>query len=225
MIPLKDDTTRRTLPVATLLLVALNLAAFVRLLLLPAAAREEWVLRLALIPADLVRAASPRADALAWNALTLLTSMFVHAGWLHLLGNMLYLWIFGPNIEEAVGHGRFVAFYLLSGLAAAAAQIAAAPASRIPMVGASGAIAGVLGAYLVLHPTARVSTLLFLVVWARVVELPALILLGLWLLIQLIQAAPSGAGGVAWFAHLGGFLAGLVLVVPFRRKRSKDALY
>jgi rhomboid family protein len=209
----------------TLGIIAMNVGVFVRLLLLPVAQRQDLVLRLALVPHDLTAVPPGRPDLVAYNLLTAVTSMFLHAGWLHLLGNMLYLWIFGNNVEDVMGHVRFAVFYLLSGLAGAAAQILAGPTSAVPMVGASGAIAGVLGAYLVMFPAARVHTLVFLLFYIRVVEVPALIVLGVWLLMQLINAAQVGPGGVAWFAHLGGFLAGLILIVPFRRRRSRQVLY
>jgi membrane associated rhomboid family serine protease len=209
----------------TIGLIALNVAVFVRLLLLPAGAREEAVLRLALVPHDLTSVPVGRPDLLAYNVMTLVTSMFLHAGWLHLMSNMLYLWIFGNNIEDITGHVRFVLFYLLSGLAGAGAQILVNPASPVPMVGASGAIAGVLGAYLVMFPATRVHTLIFLFIYIRVIEVPAIIVLGVWLLIQLISASQAGPGGVAWFAHLGGFLAGLVLIAVMRRRRSRQSLY
>ena len=209
----------------TIGLIALNVAVFVRLILLPAGEHQETVLRLALVPHDLTTVPPGRPDLLAYNLMTLVTSMFLHAGWLHVTSNMLYLWIFGNNIEDIMGHGRFALFYLLSGLAGAAAQILVNPSAAVPMVGASGAIAGVLGAYLVMFPAARVHTLIFLVVYIRVLEVPALIVLGMWLLLQLINASQTGPGGVAWFAHLGGFLAGLVLIVPFRRRRIRQSLY
>jgi membrane associated rhomboid family serine protease len=137
---------------------------------------------------------------------------------------MLYLWIFGNNIEDTMGHGRFLIFYALCGLAGSFAQVAAHPASKLPMIGASGAIAGVLGAYLVLFPTARVLTLFFLFFFVRVVPIPAVIVLGIWLLLQLLSAGGAVGGGVAWFAHIGGFVTGLALIVPFRRRRPRDRL-
>jgi membrane associated rhomboid family serine protease len=224
VIPFKDDNPTRLVPFVTVALLLLNAAVFVRLLLLSPDGQQAWVLRLAIIPYDLTHLPLARPDRLPLHLVPLLTAMFVHAGWLHLLGNLLYLWIFGKNVEEVMGHGRFLVFYLLTGLLAAAVQIGVQPESRIPMIGASGAIAGVLGAYLVLFPTARVRTLLFLVVIVRVVALPALIVLGVWLLLQLI-AAGQGGQGVAWFAHLGGFLAGMLLIVPFRRRRPRQALF
>ena len=145
--------------------------------------------------------------------LTVITAMFLHGGVLHLVGNMWYLWIFGDNVEDAMGHGRFLLFYLLTGGIAALAQIFANPSSQIPMIGASGAIAGVLGAYMVLYPQGRVLTLLWVFYFIRFIELPALIVLGFWFLIQLLSYSlnPFG-GGVAWMAHIGGFLAGALLV-------------
>jgi membrane associated rhomboid family serine protease len=153
----------------------------------------------------------PPASFPVW--LTVITAMFLHGGVLHLVGNMWYLWIFGDNVEDAMGHGRFLLFYLLTGVIAALAQIFANPSSQIPMVGASGAIAGVLGAYMVLYPQGRVLTLLWMFYFIRFIELPALIVLGFWFLIQLLSYSlnPLG-GGVAWMAHIGGFLAGALLV-------------
>jgi len=225
VIPFKDDNPTRLVPFVTVALLLLNAAVFVRLLLLSPEGQQAWVLRLAIVPYDLTHLPLSRPDRLPLHLMPLLTAMFVHAGWLHLLGNLLYLWIFGNNVEDVMGHGRFLAFYLLCGLLAAAVQIGSQPESRIPMIGASGAIAGVLGAYLVQFPTARVRTLLFLVVIVRVVALPALIVLGVWLLLQVIAAGRGGGQGVAWFAHLGGFLAGALLIVPFRRRRPRQALF
>jgi membrane associated rhomboid family serine protease len=151
---------------------------------------------------------------------TLVTSMFLHGGWLHLAGNMLYLWIFGDNVEDELGHGRFLLFYLLCGVIAALVQAVAAPSSDVPTVGASGAIAGVLGGYLVRHPFARVTVLAFIVL----IELPALIVIGLWFVLQFIsgvldQGGEGPAGGVAWWAHVGGFIAGALLINLLRRSR------
>jgi len=146
--------------------------------------------------------------------LTVITSMFLHGGWLHLIGNMLYLWIFGDNVEDELGHGRYVLFYLLCGVAAALTQAAVAPTSDIPTVGASGAIAGVLAGYMVLFPRARVLTLIFIIIIIRLVYLPASLFIGVWFALQLLSAfAGAGAGsGVAFVAHVGGFVAGFVLV-------------
>ena len=225
MIPIKDDIPTRSFPFVTIGLILVNIGVFVRLLLLAPTAQQEVILRLAVIPHELTHLPAGRLDLLGYNLLTLLTSMFLHGGLLHLGGNLLYLWIFGNNVEDVMGHLRYLAFYLICGLAGAAAQIAVRPSSHVPMIGASGAIAGVLGAYLVMFPAARVSTLLFFVIFARVVQVPALIVLGSWLLIQLINARQMGPGGVAWFAHLGGFLAGVLLIVLFRRRREPHSLF
>jgi membrane associated rhomboid family serine protease len=207
------------------MLMAANIGVFVRMVLLPQAVQEETITRLALIPYELTHAPAGQFDVIGYNLLTIFTSMFLHGGLMHLAGNMLYLWIFGNNIEDVMGRLRFLAFYLLCGVAGAMAQIAVRPASQVPMIGASGAIAGVLGAYLVMFPAARVTTLFFFVFFVRFVPVPALIVLGSWLLVQLVNAGSMGPAGVAWFAHLGGFLAGLVLIVPFRRRRVPHGLY
>lgn len=154
----------------------------------------------------------------------LLTSMFLHGSWLHLIGNLWFLWIFGNNVEDSMGHGRFLVFYLVTGVVAALSHVLMDPASTVPMVGASGAISAVMGAYLVLYPRARVDTLFWIVVFVRVVPLPAWVLLGYWFLIQLVATGVSGAsGGVAYAAHAGGFVAGVVLVKLFRNPKLVSA--
>ncbi|MCZ6697136.1 MAG: rhomboid family intramembrane serine protease [Acidobacteria bacterium] len=225
MIPLKDDIPARSAPIVTVGLIVVNLAASIYTLLLAPELREEFIYGMAVIPLEIVHLDPFTIDQALYNGMTLFTSMFLHGGPLHLISNMLYLWIFGNNVEDTMGHGRFVLFYLLCGLCATVAQIAAGPDSTTPMIGASGAIAGVLGAYIVLFPTARVLTLLILVVIVRIVRIPALILLGIWLLIQLIQAGGLESSGVAWFAHIGGFAAGLALIVPFRRRKPRHRLF
>ena len=147
---------------------------------------------------------------------TIFTSMFLHAGWMHIIGNMLFLWVFGDNLEDQMGHLTFAAFYVVCGFAAAGLQIYADPTSQVPMVGASGAIAGVLGGYLLLYPRARVDVLLFFVIFIRVIPIPAWIVLGLWFGTQVVSgfAMPTEGGGVAYWAHAGGFVAGVVLAVP-----------
>lgn len=153
-----------------------------------------------------------------WGGLvTVATSMFLHGSWLHLVGNLWFLWIFGNNVEDSMGHLRFLVFYLLTGMAAVGAQFLVDPGSPLPMVGASGAISGIMGAYLVLYPRARVTTLLIIVILIQVVHIPAWVMLGYWFLVQLAAASlqPPGSGGVAFWAHAGGFLAGVLLVKPF----------
>ncbi|MDD5557161.1 MAG: rhomboid family intramembrane serine protease [bacterium] len=159
------------------------------------------------------------AGALRWLYLPLLASMFLHGGVFHLGLNMLFLWIFGNNVEDAMGHARFLLFYLVCGVAASALHVAANPDSAMPTVGASGAIAGVMGAYIVLFPHARVLTLVPLFFYFTLVELPAFVFLGLWFLMQLLMA--RGGGNIAWYAHIGGFVAGLLLVPLFARRRRR----
>ncbi len=214
MIPIGDRNPARSKPVVTWLLILANLAVFVYELSLWSQGRlEEFVYTYGAVPARLSRGEAVH---------TLLTSMFIHAGFLHLLGNMLYLYVFGDNVEDAMGRRRYVLFYFTSGIAAMLAQIAANPDSEIPGVGASGAIAGVLGAYFITYPGARVKTLLFLGVIIRVVYLPAALVLGFWFLLQVLAGFVSleqvSEGGVAYFAHAGGFAAG-ILLTPLLRKR------
>jgi membrane associated rhomboid family serine protease len=171
------------------------------------------------VPAAVFAGSRVLPSLLAFPYLPLVTSMFLHGGILHLAGNMLYLWIFGDNVEDRMGPLRFVLFYLICGISAAAIQIAARPHSTAPMVGASGAIAGVLGAYALLFPGARVQTLIFLFIFVRLVELPALAVLGAWFLMQLLSAPSSQGSGVAFFAHIGGFLSGMILMAMFLRRR------
>ncbi|HYB71016.1 MAG TPA: rhomboid family intramembrane serine protease [Candidatus Bathyarchaeia archaeon] len=219
MIPLRDDVPTRIAPTVTVLLVVLNVAVFLYELSLegPAARAhgglEQFIERFAVVPRQLV---APQAELRTW--LTPLTSMFLHGGFLHVAGNMLYLWIFGNNVEDLLGHARYLVFYLFCGLVAAATQVATAPTSSVPVIGASGAVSGVLGAYAVSYPTARIRTLIPLgFIWTTV-YLPALVLLALWFAMQVFSGAlqGSGGGGVAWWAHVGGFVAGAVLVKPFR---------
>ena len=220
MIPLKDNIPSSRTPVITIGLILINVLVYLNQLTLPPRAAVRFVYLYGLIPVEI-----SQGQLLIQHPVpvygTILTSMFVHGGLFHLAGNMLYLWIFGDNVEDRLGRFRFLLFYLLSGLAAAAAQILSDPHSQIPMVGASGAISGVLGAYLLLYPHARVVTLVFFGWFVRVIEIRALIVLGFWIVVQLVSGLLTwGAqvGGVAWFAHVGGFIAGLVMVIPLRRR-------
>jgi rhomboid family protein len=219
VIPLKDENPASSAPIVTTALVAINVLAFIYEAGLPPAKLEALVLQMGLTPAEVTGAIPYHAGPPIW--MTVVTSMFLHGGLLHLAGNMLYLWIFGNNVEDAAGHLGFLAFYLLSGLAAAGAQVAAAPSSRVPMIGASGAIAGVLGAYMVLFPHARILTLIPIFIFIRIVRLPAVFVLGLWFVYQILLSGASGAagGGVAFFAHIGGFVTGMILIWIFRRRR------
>ena len=231
MIPLKDDVPTRTFPVVTVGLIIANALAFLYQLSLhatddPAALRaaQAFVFEFGLIPCRLTGSCVAPSE-FPLPALTIFTSMFLHGGLFHVAGNMLYLWIFGNNVEDTLGHGRFLLFYLLSGVAAALAQTAIDPASRIPMIGASGAVSGVLGAYLLLFPYASVLTLVVFGFFIRVVRIPAMIVLGFWIVVQflngLITFGSGEQGGVAWFAHIGGFLAGLGLLYVLRAGRPR----
>jgi membrane associated rhomboid family serine protease len=223
MIPLKDENPIRSFPFATVLIIAANLVVFGYEWTLPHPALKALVFQFGAIPAELnVRQVAPSSLAdVPW--ITLITSMFLHGGFLHVGGNMLYLWIFGDNVEDAMGPVRFVVFYLACGLAAAFFQIAAMPLSRVPLVGASGAIAGILGAYALLYPTARVRTLVILFFFVRIVPIPALIILGMWFVVQILSVPASGSSGVAFFAHIGGFLCGMLLIGFFVRQDRRRA--
>lgn len=226
MFPLRDENPVVRQPVITVSLIVANALAWI---FLQGWGHDEFLLRsicqYGLIPAELLgREAPGTAVPLGRQAvcilqesswLTLFSSMFMHGSWLHIIGNMWFLWIFGDNVEDAMGPARFLVFYLLCGLAAAAAQMMTDPASTIPMVGASGAIGGVMGAYAWLYPNARVQTLVILGFYITTIALPAWVMLGYWFLLQLLGGLPAlggGTGGVAFWAHIGGFLAGLLLV-------------
>jgi rhomboid family protein len=217
VIPIRDDNPVHIVAYVTWGLIGLNTAVFALQL---ARAQDAAVVAYSLgaVPAFLTGREPGAAPPWLW--LTPVTSLFLHGGFLHLGGNMLYLWIFGNNVEEAMGHARFLAFYLVCGVLATAGHVLSNPASDLPVIGASGAISGVLAAYLLLFPHARVLTLIPLGFFTRLVYIPAVLLLGFWILLQVASGflAPPEAGGVAFFAHIGGFVAGLALVVPFKRR-------
>ncbi len=205
-----DDTARRTVPLVTYALVALNVLFF----LVELSGGDAFIMRWAFVPSRFL--ANPAGD-----FLTLFTSMFMHAGWLHLGGNMLYLWIFGDNVEDRFGHMKFIIFYLLCGLTATFAQLAFSLGSNVPNLGASGAIAGVLGAYILLFPQGKIRVLQ----GQQVIQVPALIVIGIWIALQVFSGVGSVAntaqtGGVAYLAHIGGFIAGFVLTFFFRGSRG-----
>jgi membrane associated rhomboid family serine protease len=207
VIPLRDVIPSRTTPVVTVSLIVANVAVFLYELTLGRGV-EEFTRVFGLVPADF-----------SW--LTVFTSMFLHGGLFHVGGNMLYLWIFGDNVEDRMGHGRFLAFYVLCGTAAALTQAFTSPDSTVPMVGASGAIAGVMGAYFVLYPRSRIVTLIPLFFFFQIVEIPAIFFLGIWFVMQFLSGvgsiAASATGGVAFWAHIGGFVAGVGGVLLLRR--------
>jgi membrane associated rhomboid family serine protease len=201
-----DDTSRRTTPVVTYALIALNLLFF----FVELNGGDPFIQQWSVVPRRLL--ANPAVD-----FPTIFTSMFMHAGWLHLGGNMLYLWIFGDNVEDSFGHLKFLVFYLLCGVAATAAQLAFSAGSSVPNLGASGAIAGVLGAYIILFPRGQVRVLM----GRGVIPMPALVVIGLWIVLQFVSGIGSisntaETGGVAYMAHIGGFVAGFVLTFLFR---------
>lgn len=216
MLPLYDENPRRTFPLFTISLIALNVTAFVMQLQVPGGMASA-INQYAMVPADFL-------DNPISQYPTLLTSMFMHGGPAHLAGNMLYLWIFGDNIEDRLGRFGFLLFYLLCGVLAGISHMMADPTSSIPAVGASGAISGILGAYLILFPGVRVRTLIFLGFYIAIVRIPTIILLGIWILLQVSNSMSIGVeGGVAWMAHIGGFAAGALLIYPFQgvmRQRS-----
>lgn len=221
MIPLHDDNPTELFPFVTIAIIALCALVFFWQISLDPRSQQVVVAAFGAIPATLVGGMKlPPELALIPPTATVFTSMFLHGGWMHVLGNMLYLWIFGNNVEDAMGHIRFVFFYLLCGIAAALAQALPNPASTTPMIGASGAIAGVLGAYLILHPRARVLVAIPIWVVIHTMRLPAVIVLGFWFVLQVISSVLSGteSGGVAWGAHVGGFIAGVLLIPLFKRR-------
>ena len=215
MIPLRDVIPSRTTPYITITIIVLNALAWFLELSLPRDVLPLFLQVYGVVPARL-------------QAPTLLTSMFLHGSWMHVIGNMWYLWIFGDNVEDRVGHGRFIIFYLLCGIAAALGQVVIDPASTLPTIGASGAIAGIMGAYFVLYPRSRVLTLIPLVIFWEVIELPATMLLGFWFLMQLFSAgaiavtSTTGGGGVAFMAHVAGFLCGAAAIFLFRQPERPE---
>jgi membrane associated rhomboid family serine protease len=221
MLPIRDFIPTRRFPVLTVSIIVVNVIAFGYELLAEAGGTlEQTFYTMGVVPFEVTNNFGPAV------ALSFLTSMFLHGGFMHIIGNMLYLWIFGNNVEDSMGRGRFLVFYLLAGSLAGAAQVLANPNSLLPSIGASGAIAGVLGAYIVLFPKARVQTLIFLGYFARVAQLPALLVLGFWFVLQLFNGllafGMTQTGGVAWFAHVGGFVAGLLLVRLFTLGRRQN---
>jgi len=219
MIPLRDVIPSRTTPYITTTIIALNAVAWFYEITLPQRDLDVFLQTFGVVPAN-------------FSAPTLITSMFLHGSWSHVIGNMWYLWIFGDNVEDRVGHGRFIVFYLLCGIAAALGQMAIDPTSPLPTIGASGAIAGVMGAYFVLYPKSRVLTLVPLIFYYEIFELPAIFLLGFWFLMQLfsagaiaVTASTHGSGGVAFMAHVAGFLVGIVAVFFMKKRQQPDTYW
>lgn len=219
MFPIRDHNPSGRTPLITLALIVVNVLVF--LACFPSLSDGElarFYQTWGMVPARITQGGGYD---------TLVTHMFLHGGWMHIIGNMLFLWIFGDNLEDEMGHLPFLLFYLASGLAAAALQFAAEPGSPVPMVGASGAIAGVMGGYLLMFPKARVDVLLIIVIFFRVFALRAWIVLGVWFALQVFSglSTPTDGGGVAYWAHAGGFGAGLVLALPLWRRRGGRAFW
>jgi membrane associated rhomboid family serine protease len=221
MIPIRDTIPSTRFPAVTVSLICVNAIVFLVELNLSARDLETLFFHWGIVP---LRFTHPRLDA---NYLTLFSSIFLHGGWMHVIGNMWSLWIFGDNVEDRIGRIGFLTFYILSGLAAGIGHVVTNPVSPVPTVGASGAIAGVMGAYLLLFPHARVVTLIPIFIFFQLVEVPAVIFLGIWFVIQLFSGTVSlantgaNAGGVAWWAHIGGFIIGVLWALPLRhRNRS-----
>ena len=216
MLPLRDENPTVHRPILTVGLMVVCVAVFLLQITAGQGDDSEVIYRFGLIPAVFLGNASlPDGFSQVPPILTLFTSMFLHGGWLHLGGNMLFLWIFGNNVEDVLGHLKFLIFYILSGVGAGVAQMLVDTQSQIPMVGASGAIAGILAAYMVMFPRAKVLTLVWLGFFVTTVRIAAIWFLGIWLGLQWLNAltTPAGGAGVAWWAHLGGFGAGLILLV------------
>jgi len=223
MIPLRDDNPAQRAPIVTRGIIVLNVLAFLYELSVSDGTHEflrDW----GVVPGRLFAALTGETS-LPVELLTLITSQFLHGGWLHLIGNMWYLWIFGDNVEDRMGHARFLLFYLVSGIVAALFHSALMPGSPMPTVGASGAIAGVLGAYAFAFPRAKVLTLVPIVFFFQIIPIPALVLLGIWFAFQFIAgtlSAGGSGGGVAWWAHIAGFVFGfVVMMATSRRQRSR----
>ena len=224
MIPLKDDNPSSIAPIVTIVFIVACVLVFLWELSAGASGSERIFYALGVVPAVLLGHGQLPAELTlvpAWA--TVFTSMFMHGGWMHLIGNMLYLWTFGDNVEDSMGHGRFIVFYLLCGVAAVYAQALPDPQSTVPMVGASGAISGVLGAYLLLYPHARVLVAIPFGFYLHTMRIPAGFVLLLWFGLQLLSnaMAQAGQGGVAFRAHIGGFVAGMVLIPIFKQRRFR----
>ena len=229
LLPIQDENPTYSKPVITVALLSANVMVFIYQMILGPAGEQLFIFGTAVIPYELTHFVDRTTFAIpstryAYPAallpfpLTLFSAMFTHGGFMHLGGNMLYLWIFGNNVEDAMGHGRFFIFYMITGLGATMVHVLSDPNSTIPMIGASGAIAGILGAYFVLYPKAKIKTFVVLIIFIQIIYVPAVFILGFWFLRQIIGI---GSDDIAWYAHIGGFLVGMFLVRRFKRPRSR----
>ncbi len=220
MFPLRDNIPSRSICIITILLIILNLYIYYQEILLSDALLTKIIKRYGLIPARLT--AITAQGSLDFSPyVTLISNLFLHGGWMHVLGNMWYMWVFADNVEDWLGHFRFIIFYLACGVIANITHIVLDPSSTIPTIGASGAVSGILGAYLVLYPKAKVKTLVPIFVFLSIFEIPAVIFLGLWFIFQLFSgtaALHSSGSNIAWWAHIGGFIGGMILIRFFRRR-------
>jgi len=230
MIPLRDINPNERPPLMTGALILLNLIVFGIQITVPESGQAAFFQAFGLVPARFTIPDWAAKTGLGVSSLPFLTSMFLHGGWLHLIGNMWSLWLFGDNVEDKLGHGRFLLFYVLSGLAAGGAQFAVDPHSALPVIGASGAIAGVMGAYMILFPKARILSIVTLGFFWRIMTLPAWIFIGLWIVFQFfsgtiaLAGSRGGAGGIAFWAHIGGFAAGAILLRAFFVPKPRRSL-
>jgi membrane associated rhomboid family serine protease len=225
-LPLKDENPASSFPFMTIGLILVNSLIFFHQISMDMAESQRFIYAWGAIPYQIIHGEGLyNHSPLIPIRLTIFSSMFLHGGFFHLFGNMLYLWIFGNNIEDVLGHFRFLVFYLLCGLVAAMTQVFSVPDSTVPMIGASGAVAGILGAYLLLFPHARILTLMFIFFFIRLIYLPAVIILGFWFFIQLLSISARAESNVAFFAHIGGFVVGLILVKAFRPGRPRRRRY
>jgi len=220
MFPIWDDTPTKKFPLITVILIALNSMIFLYQVSL-GERFNEFIYSMGLLPFEITHNIDILPTGPSPIYLTIFSSMFMHGSVVHLLGNMLFLWIFGNNVEDYLGRKKFLFFYLICGISAAFTQILFNSDSTVPMVGASGAIAGVLGAYMVLYPRAKITTVIIIIFFIRLIKLPAIVVLGFWIVYQFLYgisslAATTGEGGVAWFAHIGGFICGIILIKLFK---------
>jgi len=225
MIPLKDDNPRYTVPFITILLILINVVVFLYQVSLTRGAGQHLVMMYGMVPSRVEAAFSGGNVPLGLALEPLITSMFLHSGWLHLIGNMWFLWIFGDNVEDQLGHAGYLLFYMVCGVVAGVTHTIANWGSSLPAIGASGAIAGVMGAYLIFFPRAKVLTLVPLLIFFFTVRLPAIVLIGIWFLMQFFSGVGSlgadNGGGVAWWAHIGGFSLGVLIALVIRESRPQ----
>jgi membrane associated rhomboid family serine protease len=225
LLPLGDNKPTRHLAIINMLLIAANVAAFVYQTFYTPLGAAVFIRQFGFVPSLLSSVDRLGPAQAAWVPLTLVTGIFLHGGWFHLGSNMLFLWIFGDNVEDRLGHGRYLLFYLLCGVLASLAHFCVYPDSPLPTVGASGAVAGVMGAYLLLFPRARIRTLVVVIIFIQIFHLPAWFLIGIWIITQILSAytelATAQIAGVAWFAHIGGFVAGILLLMALKPDAKK----